>query len=69
LAGSPSLLTSIPHDLDLCSRSEVKKLPFFLYAYADEDIIIARGRSGGLAMWLAADSAWQAKAGVLQVLK
>ncbi|GAX73741.1 hypothetical protein CEUSTIGMA_g1194.t1 [Chlamydomonas eustigma] len=47
----------------------VKKLPFFLYAYIDDEIIVARGRSGGLALWVAADSKWQANAGVLQVYK
>ena len=48
---------------------DVKKLPFFVYAYADSDIIVARGRSGGLALWQnrGADSEWQAQAGVLQV--
>eukprot|EP00955_Chlamydomonas_euryale_P074949 362179-Chlamydomonas_euryale.AAC.1 len=51
------------------SDAEVRKLPFFLYAYADEDVLVARGRSGGLAMWVAADPEWQAKAGVLQVYK
>lgn len=54
--------------LRLLSR-EVRKLPFFLYAYVDEDIIVARGRSGGLALWVAADAKWQADSGVLQVLK
>ena len=48
---------------------EVRKLPFFLYAYVDEDIIVARGRSGGLALWVAADPVWQANAGVLQVFQ
>jgi len=48
-------------------KSELRNLPFFLYAYCDEDIIVARGRSGGLALWVAADSAWQATSGVLQV--
>ena len=40
---------------------EVRKLPFFLYAYVDEEIIVARGRSGGLALWIAADSKWQVR--------
>lgn len=48
---------------------EVKKLPFFVYAWADNDIIVARGRSGGVALWGRADSDWQARAGVLQVYK
>jgi hypothetical protein len=48
---------------------EVQKLPFFLYAYIDDEIILGRGRSGGLALWVAADAKWQANAGVLQVYK
>lgn len=51
------------------SDAEKKALPFFLYAFADEDIIVARGRSGGMALWVYADAEWQAKAGVLQVFK
>ncbi len=48
---------------------EKQKLPFFVYAYADEDIIVARGRSGGVALWqnMERNSEWQAKAGVLQI--
>ncbi len=46
-----------------------KALPFFVYALVTEDIIVARGRSGGLALWARADSDWMAKAGVLQVYK
>lgn len=49
--------------------SDAKKLPFFIYAYVDEDIIVGRGRSGGLAVWVSATSDWMAKAGVLQVYK
>lgn len=48
---------------------DVKKLPFFLYAYVDNDIVVARGRSGGLAMWRSVGAEWQATAGVLQVYK
>jgi hypothetical protein len=28
------------------------KDPFFLFAYADEEIIVARGRGGGVAFWV-----------------
>jgi hypothetical protein len=44
-----------------------KKLPFFLYIYSDESIVVARGASGGLALWGKADVEWQAKNGVLRV--
>ena len=44
-----------------------KKMPFFLYVYADEGMVVARGASGGLALWVNADSEWQAKSGVLRV--
>ena len=50
-------------------RRELKALPFFIYAYVDEDIIVARGRSGGVALWQRADTKWQADSGVLQVYK
>lgn len=46
-----------------------KKLPFFLYAYIDKDLVIGRGRSGGLAVWQKASQEWEAKAGVLPVYK
>lgn len=50
-----------------CGRRERGKLPFFLYAYVDDGLIVGRGRSGGLAVWMRADSEWAARAGVLQV--
>jgi len=54
--------------ISLCR--EIKGLPFFLYAYVDNDIIVGRGRSGGLAVWQrVATQEWEAKAGVLQVFK
>ncbi len=49
--------------------SDVKKLPFFLYAYVDKDIVVARGRSGGLALWQRADKDWEARSGVMAVYK
>ncbi|KAF8062749.1 fkbM [Scenedesmus sp. PABB004] len=47
--------------------AEAKKLPFFLYAYVDRDIVVGRGRSGGLAVWTRATQDWEARAGVLAV--
>lgn len=48
----------------------MKQLPFFIYAYADKDIIVGRGRSGGLAVWTATPSSeWEAKEGVLKMYK
>jgi hypothetical protein len=47
----------------------VKALPFFLYAYIDESIVVGRGRSGGLALWRRPDIAWLAKNGALTALK
>jgi len=38
--------------------------PFFLFAYADDDICIARGRGGGVALWARAAGDWQVKAGI-----
>ena len=52
--------------LDQRPAAERRKLPFFLYAYVDEDLVVARGRSGGLAAWLRADAAWEANSGTLQ---
>jgi hypothetical protein len=49
--------------------SDVKKLPFFLYAYVDKDIVVARGRSGGMALWQRADKDWEARSGVMAVYK
>jgi hypothetical protein len=45
---------------------DAKKLPFFLYSYIDDEIVVARGRSGGLAIWERSTKEWEAKAGVLQ---
>jgi len=59
-----------PHPSPLAHPHRARKsTPFFLYAYLDEDIIVGRGRSGGLALWQRADPAWCADAGVLQVYK
>eukprot|EP00877_Chromochloris_zofingiensis_P009303 jgi/Chrzof1/4626/Cz14g20140.t1 len=48
-------------------ESDRKKLPFFLYWYVDDDIAVARGRGGGVAIWRRTTKDWEAKAGVLPV--
>ncbi|KAL6757485.1 hypothetical protein V8C86DRAFT_2624018 [Haematococcus lacustris] len=54
---------------DQLPPKEQADLPFFLYAYLDSELLVGRGRSGGLALWRRADPEWSAKAGVLQVYK
>ncbi|KAK9843583.1 hypothetical protein WJX84_003634 [Apatococcus fuscideae] len=39
--------------------------PFFLFAYADDDICVARGRGGGLAMWARTPPTWNLQAGIV----
>ncbi|EFJ51665.1 hypothetical protein VOLCADRAFT_120424 [Volvox carteri f. nagariensis] len=46
-----------------------KKLPFFVYAYVGSDIVVARGRSGGVALWTRAGPQWLASSGAMQVYK
>lgn len=48
---------------------KARKLPFFLYSYVDDDILVARGRSGGLALYARVDSDWQMSKGVAAVYK
>lgn len=38
--------------------------PFFLVAYCDDGVVVARGRSGGVAIWARAGDEWCARAGV-----
>ncbi len=38
--------------------------PFFLVAYADDAAVVARGASGGVAVWARAGDEWCARAGV-----
>eukprot|EP00775_Hariotina_reticulata_P009243 gene9244-9408_t len=52
--------------IEAMDAQDAKKLPFFLYSYVDSDIVVARGRSGGQAVWQRATKEWEAKAGVLQ---
>lgn len=49
----PSHLSHLSHLL--CFHRDRKKLPFFLYSYIDNDIVVGRGRGGGLAIWTRAD--------------
>jgi hypothetical protein len=46
--------------------SQVKdgKGPFFNFVYADDDIICAIGRSGGIAMWAKAEPTFVAQKGL-----
>ena len=46
----------------------VRKLPFFLFAYADGELVVARGRSGGLAMWAKAKPSWLLESGAAGAL-
>jgi hypothetical protein len=48
-----------------CRKGEDdKKGPFFLFIYADDEIAVARGRGGGVAMWAATSPSWEAQSGV-----
>lgn len=42
---------------------EAGALPFFLFAQADEQTVVARGRSGGVALWARATPSWELTAG------
>ena len=70
-----TLITSVQHaawcpqyqhnSLLMCRKSEDdKKGPFFLFSYADDDILVARGRGGGVAFWQAVTPTWEAESGV-----
>jgi hypothetical protein len=56
-----------PATLGAYSPEDRKKLPFFSYIYADDEMIVARGRSGGLAAWSRADAGFLAETGVLRM--
>lgn len=56
-----------PQQLSGYEAAARKKLPFFSYAYADDELIVARGRSGGLAVWVRADEGWLASTGVTRI--
>lgn len=39
-------------------------LPFFLFSYADDKVAVARGKTGGVAVWARATPAWLLESGV-----
>ena len=41
-----------------------KKRPFFVFLHADEDICVARGRGGGIAVWRKVDKEYREDNGV-----
>ena len=41
-----------------------RKDPFFLFFYVDEDVVAARGRSGGVAYWARTTPAWELEKGI-----
>ncbi|GIL61571.1 hypothetical protein Vafri_16059 [Volvox africanus] len=55
--------------LQQMDTKDFKKLPFFVYAYVGPDIIVARGRSGGVALWVRAEAEWLASSGAMRVYK
>lgn len=60
------LKSNAPASLAELPDAQRKALPFFLYAYVDDEMVVARGRSGGLALWLKTTSDFEAQAGLLQ---
>jgi hypothetical protein len=44
--------------LPAAGTKEASKLPFFLFAQADDETVVARGRSGGVAFWARAAPSW-----------
>ena len=45
--------------------SRQRKAPIQLFSYADDDVCVARGRSGGLAVWARATAEWELANGVV----
>lgn len=43
---------------------EGKAGPFFIMIYVDDEIVAAKGRGGGIAIWQRAKPEWELKAGV-----
>ncbi|GLC68561.1 hypothetical protein PLESTF_000708900 [Pleodorina starrii] len=62
-----SLKKEVP--LEEMDKKTFKALPFFVYAYVGPDIVVARGRSGGVALWGRADAEWMASTGAIRVYK
>jgi len=46
------------------SQKKDKAGPFFLIVYADDEIVVARGRGGGIALWQRTTPAFELKAGI-----
>ena len=42
-----------------------KASPFFVFFYVDQDVICARGRGGGIAVWARTSLAWELQSGVV----
>jgi len=65
------LYLSVNRDVDssgaLVGRalSRQRKAPIQLFSYADDDVCVARGRSGGLAVWARATAEWELANGVV----
>ncbi|GAB4814299.1 hypothetical protein N2152v2_001345 [Parachlorella kessleri] len=55
----------IKQKVDASSFKPGKDLPFFTFAYADEKMIVARGRGGGLAVWERTSPSWELKNGIV----
>lgn len=44
-----------------------KSTPFFVFLYVDEDICVARGRSGGMAVWARTKPSEEAEKGIVSL--
>jgi hypothetical protein len=62
--GPLSRAFSIKPKMDPAAWQAGGKDPFFLWFYADESLVAARGRGGGLAFWARATPRWEAENGV-----
>lgn len=47
----------IPFITNVIRRSKGK--PFYLFAYAGDEFVVARGKGGGLGLWARAKPAWE----------
>ena len=51
-------------DLPARAPEKSKDRPFFLFLYADDDLCVAQGKGGGLAVWKRVDASWRLEEGV-----
>jgi hypothetical protein len=51
--------------IDRASYKPTSKDPFFIFVYVDDDICVARGRGGGIAMWARTSPKWELENGVV----